>query len=194
MPARHGSMPSNNFISRSRRSTVSAFAVDGVTLNDVLRDVQADGANLHGRLLCRSWANDSTTLAHLDALRSKAVRPVNPPERKAGLGATSSQTTDILDGIFWVLPSDLCPNALYTATCDIKDFHPAAVILFNCGEFENYGDWRWLSGRRDRSSGPSVGSNCAKWCPSPTAQFTRWSSAASSRGVLRSPPAASYGI
>ena len=59
---------------------------------------------------------------------------------------------------------------------------------------ETSGDWRWHQQRRYLSSGPSVGSNCAKWCRLPTAPSMRWSSAENFRGASRCPRAASSGI
>ncbi len=53
---------------------------------------------------------------------------------------------------------------------------------------------RWLTEMTLLSSGPYVDNNCAKWCRSPIAPFTKWSSAGNFRGASPSRPAASYGI
>src|SRR5215469_12601074 len=54
----------------------SALAVDAMNLKDVLRDVQTDGANLHGAAPLRGWSDDSTTMAQCDAVGSGAVHPI----------------------------------------------------------------------------------------------------------------------
>jgi hypothetical protein len=52
----------------------------------------------------------------------------------------------------------------------------------------------WLSGMTARSSGLSVDTNCAKWCRSLTAPFTRWNSAGSFPGASLSRRVVWYGI
>ena len=58
---------------------------------------------------------------------------------------------------------------------------------------EIHGDWRCRQRRRNLSSGPFVGSNCARWFPSPIALSIRWSSAANFRGASPFRRAASSG-
>jgi hypothetical protein len=69
----------------------SAVIVDAMNLEDVLRDIQTDGANLHGDGSSAAGGPiDSTTLAHGDAVRSGAVHPI---KLHAGEGASLHDTT-----------------------------------------------------------------------------------------------------
>lgn len=52
---------------------------------------------------------------------------------------------------------------------------------------------KWSRRRTNLSSGPSVGSNCARWCRLQIAPSTRWNSVASFRDASPSRPAASSG-
>ncbi len=56
------------------------------------------------------------------------------------------------------------------------------------------GDKRWPSQQNLALSARSGDGSCAKWCLSPTAQFTKWSSEESFRGASPSRPAALSGI
>ena len=89
--------------------------------------------------------------------------------------------------------SGFCPNALHTSTYEIRGFHPSPAFAFNCPEIENFGVWRWLQTWTDRSSGPSVVTNCVKWCRLLTAPSTKWNSAVNFRGASPSHLAASSG-
>jgi hypothetical protein len=59
---------------------------------------------------------------------------------------------------------------------------------------KTHGNGRWSRQRTNLSSGPSVDSSCARWCHSPIAPFTKWSSVENFHGASPSRPGASYGI
>jgi hypothetical protein len=84
----------------------SAVLIDAMNLEDVLHDIQTDGANLHGdRSSAAGGPIDSTTLAHRDAVRPGAVHPIKLPN----WGSLIMQGYELTD-FEWGKIAPLLPN------------------------------------------------------------------------------------